>query len=84
MNKLKTAAATMLVTSAIGVGGLLTAPTASAAVPARCQALINMSALYETAARVFDHYDQPYLAHYYAGKTNAYAEMALDCLNAGG
>ena len=78
MNKLMAIAATVLVASAIGVRGLVTAPTASAMAP-RCDALAAKAVAYYNAARIMEGYGQVGLANFYMGKSEAYGEMAIDC-----
>ena len=78
MNKLKAIAATVLAASAIGVGGLVTAPTASA-MPARCEAVSAKSVAYYNAAVIMEAYGYYSLASYYYGRSDAYAQMAIDC-----
>ena len=78
MNKLKATAATVLVASAIGVGGLVTAPTASA-LPPRWEALSAKAVAYERAARIMEAYGHVSLASFYYGQSQAYGEMAIDC-----
>jgi hypothetical protein len=78
MNKLKAIAATLLAASAIGVGSLVAAPTASA-LPTRCVELSTKSVAYYNAGMVLEAYGHYNLASYYYGKSAAYAEMAVDC-----
>ena len=78
MNRFKAIAATALAASAIGVGGLVAAPTASA-MPARCMELSTKSVAYYNAGLVLEAYGHYNLASYYYGKSAAYGEMAIDC-----
>ena len=57
MNKLKAIAATVLAASAIGVGGLVAAPTASA-MPPRCMELSTKSIAYYNAGMVLEAYGE--------------------------
>ena len=80
MNKLKAIAATVLVASTIGVGGLVTAPSASA-MPPRCVALSAKSIAYYNAGNLMEAYGYNSLASYYYGKSDAYGQMAIDCFS---
>ena len=78
MNKLKAIAATVLVASAIGVGSLVTAPTASA-LPPRCEALSAKAVAYHNAAMIMEAYGYVSLASFYYGQSQAYGDLAIDC-----
>lgn len=78
MNKLRAIAATVLVAFAIGVGGLVAAPTASA-MPAQCEAVSAKSVAYYSAGLIMEAHGYYSLASYYYGKSDAYAQMAIDC-----
>ncbi len=78
MNKLKGIAATVLVASAIGVGGLVTAPTASA-LPPRCEALAAKAVTYHNLGTIMEAYGYNSLASFYYGQSQAYGDMAIDC-----
>ena len=83
MNKLKATAATVLVASAIGVGGLVGAPTASA-MPSQCDELSAKAAAYYNAAEFYEGYGLVSLASYYYGKSDAYSQTAINCYYRGG
>ena len=78
MNKLKLMAATLLAACAIGAGGLATAPRASA-MPSRCDAVAAQSVAYYNTGVIMEAYGYSSLASYYYGKSDAYAQMAINC-----
>jgi hypothetical protein len=79
MNKLKAIAATVLVASAIGVGGLVAAPTASARPTPRCDGLAARAMAYNNFGRLSEAYGYVSLASFYYGQSQAYGDLAIDC-----
>lgn len=79
MNRLlKAIAATALGASAIGVGGLVTAPTASAR-PPRCDGLAAKAMAYHNTGRIMEAAGYTSLATFYYGQSQAYGDLAIDC-----
>jgi hypothetical protein len=79
MIKLKAISATLLAASAIGVGGLVTAPTASALPASRCELLAAKSAAYYNAYLVMNAYGETSYASYYLGRSESYSQLAIQC-----